>query len=100
MAKSAPRNTVVLILAILFASILWSQQSPSPAQTSVAPPLPADIPPTAERYSFLMMGNLAGHQAVWTASDGLHIFFQFNDRGRGPKTTTILKLGSDGIPVF
>ena len=80
-----------LLLTLLF--------SFSVAQPSAAPPLPADIPPTAERYSFLMMGNLAGHQAVWTASDGLHIFFQFNDRGRGPKTTTILKLGPDGIPV-
>ena len=46
------------------------------------------------------MGNLAGQQAVWTASDGtLHIFFQFNDRGRGPKTTSILKLDANGIPV-
>jgi imidazolonepropionase-like amidohydrolase len=47
-----------------------------------------------------MMGNQAGQQAVWTASDGmLHIFYQFNDRGRGPKTTSILKLGPDSIPV-
>ncbi len=43
---------------------------------------------------------MAGQQAVWTASDGtLHIFFQFNDRGRGPQTTSILKLDASGIPV-
>ena len=48
----------------------------------------------------LLMGNLAGQQAVWTASDGtLHMFFQFNDRGRGPKTTSIFKLDANGIPI-
>src|SRR5260370_15901516 len=58
------------------------------------------MPSTAERYSFLMTGNPAGQQAVWTASDGtLHIFFQFNDRGRGPKTTSVLKLDANGLPI-
>jgi len=67
---------------------------------SAAPAFPAGIPPSAERYSMLVMGTLAGQQAVWTASDGtLRIFFQFNDRGRGPKTTSILKLDANGIPV-
>lgn len=81
---------------ILLAAALWSQQPPQP---SAVPALPADIPSTAERYSFLLMGNFAGQQAVWTASDGtLHIFFQFNDRGRGPKTTSILKLDGNGVP--
>ncbi len=81
---------------ILLSSALWAQQPP---QQSAVPALPADIPTTAERYSVLLMGNLAGQQAVWTASDGtLHIFFQFNDRGRGPKTTSILKLDASGIP--
>src|SRR5271166_727068 len=82
---------------ILLAAALWGQQPPQP---SAVPALPADIPSTAERYSFLLMGNLAGQQAVWTTPDGaLHIFFQFNDRGRGPKTTTILKFGPGGIPL-
>jgi imidazolonepropionase-like amidohydrolase len=72
--------------------MLWPQQSPS-----AVPALPADVPSTAERYSFLLMGNLAGQEADWTASDGtLHIFFQFNDRGRGSKTTSIIKLDAAG----
>ncbi len=80
------------IIPILLASTLWSQ--------SAVPALPADIPGTAERYSMLLMGNLAGQEATWIGSDGtLHIFFQFNDRGRGPKTTSILKLDPNGIPV-
>jgi len=95
--RSPLRNVIILILPILIASILWSHQPPQP---SAVPALPADIPSTADRYSFLLMGNLAGQQAVWTASDGtLHIFFQFNDRGRGPKTTSILKLDPSGLPL-
>jgi imidazolonepropionase-like amidohydrolase len=96
--KSVLRNFIILFfLPTLLASILWSQPTP---QQSAVPALPSDIPSTADRYSFIMMGNLAGQQAVWTASDGtLHVFFQFNDRGRGPKTTSILKLDANGIPV-
>jgi imidazolonepropionase-like amidohydrolase len=95
-SNSSLRN-VLIILPILLASTLWSQQAPQP---SAVPALPADIPSTADRYSFLLMGNLAGQQAVWTASDGtLHVFFQFNDRGRGPKTTSILKLDPNGLPL-
>jgi imidazolonepropionase-like amidohydrolase len=88
----------VILLSCLFASALWSQTAPHSA--SPLPPLPADIPATAEHFSVLIMNNAAGQQAVWTAADGsLHIFFQFNDRGRGPKTTSILKLDPTGIPV-
>src|SRR5580704_2887128 len=105
---STPNNrlhgTIFLIPILLSAlSSLWSQQ-PQPAtqapQQSAVPALPADIPSTAEHYSFLMTGNPAGQQAVWTASDGtLHVFFQFNDRGRGPKTTSVLKLDANGLPI-
>ncbi len=90
-------SVIIAILPILLGSILWSQQPP---QQSAVPALPADVPSTADRYSFIMMGNLAGQQAVWTAPDAtLHIFFQFNDRGRGPKTTSILKLDPNGLPI-
>ena len=96
-AKSLPCNVLALFLPVLLASILWSQQTP---QQSAVPGLPADIPPRAELYSVLLMGNLAGQQVVWNASDGtLHLFFQFNDRGRGPKTTSILKLDANGLPL-
>ena len=90
---------LVFVLSALTALRSQTTQAPPPA-TSAVPALPADIPATAERYSLLLMGNLAGQQAVWTASDGtLHMFFQFNDRGRGPKTTSIIKLDSTGIPI-
>lgn len=72
---------------------------PASAQSPL-PPLPAEIPATADQYSVLIMGNPAGQQAVWTTPDGvLHIFFQFNDRGRGPQTTSTIKLDGSGVPV-
>jgi imidazolonepropionase-like amidohydrolase len=90
------RLCLMSLLLTLLLSLSVAQQPPQ----SAAPALPTDIPATADHYSMLLMGTLAGQQAVWTAADGtLHIFFQFNDRGRGPKTTSILKLDADGIPV-
>ncbi len=103
--KLARYNTLLTIVPVLLSAILCTprltaQSSSAQPPQSAAPALPADIPAAAERYSMLLMGTLAGQQAVWTASDGtLHIFFQFNDRGRGPKTTSILKLDANGIPV-
>jgi imidazolonepropionase-like amidohydrolase len=94
---------VIFIFFVSAATALWPQTASTPSAqpaASAVPALPADIPATADRFSFLMMGNQAGQQAVWAASDGtLHIFFQFNDRGRGPKTTSIVKLDSNGVPV-
>ena len=87
----------VLLVCLIAVAALLGQAS---KEGSAVPALPADIPANAERYSMLMMGNLAGQQAVWTATDGtVHMFFQFNDRGRGPKTTSILKLDASGIPL-
>src|ERR1700691_855366 len=97
-ARRAPFVAIILFVSALTA--LWSQTAQAPSAqpaSSAVPALPADVPSTAERYSFLLMGNLAGQEADWTASDGtLHIFFQFNDRGRGAKATSIIKLDAAG----
>jgi len=91
-------SRVIVTLCLIFVTAMWAQSAPP--QTSAVPALPADIPTNAERYSLLLMGNLAGQQAVWTAADGtLHLFFQFNDRGRGPKTTSVLEFGANGVPI-
>jgi len=90
------RLCITSLLLTLLLSLSVAQQPPQ----SAVPALPADVPSTANRYSFLLMGNLAGQQAVWTAADGtLHIFFQYNDRGRGPKTTSIIKLDPSGAQL-
>lgn len=85
-------------IASLLIVACWAQK-PGQTQTAVPAP-PSDIPSTAAQYSVLIMGNLAGQQAVWTAPGGsLHIFFQFNDRGRGPQLASVIKLDAKGIPV-
>jgi hypothetical protein len=67
---------------------------------AVAPPLPPDVPSDAVRYSVLLSGNLAGHQAVWTTPDGQrHVHYQYNDRGRGPVLRTVYTLDPSGLPV-
>jgi len=79
------RKGVSLIpILLLLVSSLTARQSRESA--SAVPVLPTDIPATADRYSVSIMGNLAGQQVVWIAPDGtVHIFFQFNDRGRARK---------------
>ena len=96
---SGKRNRY-LILCVVFAMGTCESAAQQAAVPSNVPRLPSDIPADASRSSVLMMGTLAGQQAVWKASDGtLHVFFQFNDRGRGPKTTTLFVLGKNGNPV-
>jgi imidazolonepropionase-like amidohydrolase len=85
-----------LMVAWLVSSTSIAQDSP---KANAAPPLPADIPADATHWSVLSMGNLAGQQASWKTPDGkLHAFFQFNDRGRGPKTTTLITVDTNGFP--
>ena len=68
------------------------------AQASNVPELPKDIPPAATKYSVTMMGLTAGQHAVWSEGDRLRAFFQYNDRGRGPKTYSTMSL-KGGVPV-
>lgn len=52
------------------------------------------------RYTFLTVGEKSGSQFVNYDDEGhVTISFEFNDRGRGPKTNTRLELNADGIPV-
>lgn len=69
------------------------QQSPLPA-------LPPDIPKSAVVRMFLSDKTPSGQDAVWRARNGsIHEFFQFNDRGRGPKIYTTYRLGDEGLIV-
>ncbi len=93
-------NWMLFLLAALLLGVLSVNGQQSGTPTSSVPPMPANIPASAARYSVLIMGNLAGQQATWTAPDvKLHAFFQFNDRGRGPKTTSLITLDAKGIPI-
>ena len=65
------------------------------------PDLPSDIPSTAAMYDAMLLEQPAGQLAAWSTPDGkLHAFFQFNDRGRGPKTYSTITLDEAGVPVI
>lgn len=82
-------------LLALSASFSLAQQGQSPL-----PELPADIPKDATVWIFLTDKTPSGQDAVWTTPDGeIHEFFQFNDRGRGPKTYSSYRLDNRGIAI-
>lgn len=81
-----------LLLSVVLTSITIAQQAQSPM-----PELPPDIPKDAAVWVLLNDKNPAG-QSVWTTPDNVvHEFFQFNDRGRGPKTYSSYTFDSRGI---
>ncbi len=52
------------------------------------------------RYTVLMMGNQAGYETSSQDADGSwRLYYEFNDRGRGPATTERVTLDQSGIPV-
>lgn len=64
------------------------------------PALPDDIPKSAALYDVQLLEKPAGQMAVWNGDDGkLHAFFQFNDRGRGPKSYETIALDPSGLPL-
>ena len=51
-------------------------------------------------YTWLTVGQPSGQQTVLYKSDNtIDISFEFNDRGRGPETRTVLELNEHGAPV-
>jgi imidazolonepropionase-like amidohydrolase len=71
---------VVLILAAVSATTAGAQQS--------------------VRHDFLTIGEKSGEQVLSRNADGsTTISFNFNDRGRGPQTTTRYVLDERGLPV-
>jgi imidazolonepropionase-like amidohydrolase len=87
---------LLLLLSVFFATSLIAQQGQSPL-----PALPPDIPKDATVWMLLTDKTPAGQDAVWTTPDGtVHEFFQFNDRGRGPKTYSTYRLDSRGVLTY
>src|SRR5215469_2364464 len=87
---------LTLAIFAVFAINLAAQQGQSPL-----PALPNDIPKDASIWMLLIDKTPAGQDAVWISPDGTrHEFFQFNDRGRGPKTYTTYRLDSHGIVTW
>lgn len=53
----------------------------------------------ARRYTVLMTTNPSGSEVVTTRGNETTADFEFNDRGRGPKTHTVLHVDERGVPV-
>jgi len=79
------RVFVGVCLAVVVAATAFVQPSP---QSSVIPPVPSDIPTSGAVHTVIMLaGHQAGDSFLWKSADGnTHVFMQYNDRGRGPKT--------------
>jgi imidazolonepropionase-like amidohydrolase len=93
--KLFTRALLPIFLAIV-TSTSFAQQGQSPL-----PALPPDIPKDATILMLLTDKTPAGQDALWTTPDGVaHEFFQFNDRGRGPKTYSTYRLDSHGVVTF
>jgi imidazolonepropionase-like amidohydrolase len=81
------RHKLILLLVVLLAVA---------CAHSAAPVAPAG--PVARRYTVLSSDNRAGTQIVTPGAGGLTVDFEFNDRGRGPKTTSVIRLDERGVP--
>lgn len=55
--------------------------------------------PAERRYTMMLGANHAGTQVTRVAGSRWSIDFEFNDRGRGPKTTTEIQLGDRFLPT-
>jgi imidazolonepropionase-like amidohydrolase len=87
--------SMFVCLAIL-TSVLRAQEERSPM-----PALPPDIPKNATIWLQVTDKTPSGQDAVWTMPDGtVNEFYQFNDRGRGPKTYSTYRLDRGGIVTF
>jgi hypothetical protein len=90
----------VLALAASSGAASGRQQPPASdgnVQASLVA-VPPEVPKDARRYAFLMAGNRAGVLAAWTTPDRAHhVFFAFNDRGRGPSVMTRAVLDASGL---
>ena len=54
----------------------------------------------AARYSVILVGSKAGFETSSQAPDGsFHLYYEFNDRGRGPKIDERVVVDKNGIPT-
>ena len=74
--------------ALLLLSLAHAQTAPSSAAGAVT------------RYTVILVGNKAGFETSARKPDGsLELYYEFNDRGRGPKVTEQVVLDNNGIPI-
>jgi hypothetical protein len=64
-------------------------------------PAPSPVRPAdTVRFTVLIQGNRAGSQVtVEESPDTELVWFEFNDRGRGPRTETRITIGARALPT-
>ncbi len=76
---------LLLLLCCISFSIVNGQTSPASPEV---------------RYSIFLAGNKAGYETSNRDADGsLKFYYEYNDRGRGPKITERVMLDGNGIPA-
>ena len=86
------RLLLAALTLIVLPHALPAQSPPNTSQQSA---------PDTARYTVLMMEKPAGVQTTTITAEGeRQSFFEFNDRGRGPRLTSRVVTGADGVPLL
>ena len=85
---------------VMGAMVLLCRMAAGQGQGSPLPEIPPDVPKNGNVRMLLTEMTPSGQDVVWKDTDGtIHEFFQFNDRGRGPKIYSTYRLNEAGIVV-
>jgi amidohydrolase family protein len=76
---------IVCIALVAFAAACAHQTPPQPSE---------------RRYTMMLGANRAGTQITRVDGQRLTVDFEFNDRGRGPKTTSEIRVDDHFLPTF
>jgi cytosine/adenosine deaminase-related metal-dependent hydrolase len=91
-----PNKAALFLAVVSVASVAWGRpQTPHPQQGQ--PKLVSSA--KTIRSTVLMSTNKAGTQIVTTNGDTITVDYEYNDRGRGPKTSSVIRLGPNGVPL-
>jgi len=82
-------------VAILACVALLTACASQPSASTASPPAVAATSRSVREYSVIMGGAVAGTEVVNVEGETRLIAYEYNDRGRGPKTNTTLKLDRD-----
>jgi Amidohydrolase family len=91
------RNKTLAALALAVITAACSVGVPPASPPTGSPE--GHATPAPRRYTVLMSTNPAGSQVVTTRGDEVTVDFEFNDRGRGPKTHSVIRLDERGVPL-
>jgi imidazolonepropionase-like amidohydrolase len=94
--------SIVLPPALLVSACAPSSPRLAPAsvpRVAAAPPSREPAPDVTLRFDVVLADEVAGHDVLVQHADGsIDEDYEYNDRGRGPRTHARLEVGDDGLP--